>query len=173
MNWAYQSRWFYGGFERRPPQILPPEKDMEGMKLRIVELEDGKKVWFLPPLFGELPKELMEALIEVGARDITYLGTAGGLKTSSHVGDMLSPTKVLLADGSSRVLTQLTPVRNKTAEAAYIHVSTPNIETREWHAEVLARGADVTDVELGHVLDTFEKHKDVKKRVVLALSIKH
>lgn len=41
------------------------------------ELEDGRKVWFFMPLFGELAGDLMEAVLEHGARNVAVMSARG------------------------------------------------------------------------------------------------
>lgn len=138
--------------------------DLDGLAMHVMELENGKRIWFFPPLYGDLSKDIMEALIDFGAKDITYMGTIGAVNSKLRVGQMVSPTVRIAPDGTREKLDWLTP-SSGTIPSTYMRVSTPNIETARWAQDSVEKGVDTIEVELGYWLDEMKKHPDIKFRV--------
>lgn len=146
-----------------------PDHDLAGLSMHVMELENGKRVWFFPPLYGDLSKDLLDALLAHGARDITFVGTAGAIRAGFEVGEMVTPREHVRPDGSRASLDWLRPAPGATP-CTYMRVPTPNLETQRWADETRARGVDMIEVELGYWLDALEKRPDVGFRVQNVLS---
>lgn len=142
--------------------------DMSGLRMEVMTLKDGKKVWFFPPLYGDLSKDLLDALLEFGARKFNFVGTAGGVDPQLKVGQVLSPTYRLGEDGQREKLDWLIPAAPQGG--TYQRVVTPNLETESWARQADAQDIDLIEVELGHWLDATKDRKDVELRVQTVLS---
>ncbi|MBI5210665.1 MAG: hypothetical protein HY927_11900 [Elusimicrobia bacterium] len=151
---------------RRPP--ADGEHDLAGVRFHVLELAGGERVWVFPCLYGDLSRELLEALVEHGARNIVSMGTAGAVR-GRKVGDVLVPSEVLRADGRREKLDWLAPLPLPKG-GAYERVATPNIETRAWADEAARRGVDLVEVELEHALDLLRGRPDVSLRAALVVS---
>ncbi|MBI4424797.1 MAG: hypothetical protein HY554_13780 [Elusimicrobia bacterium] len=155
-------------FKRSP--LREDEHDLAHLMVQELFLENGKRVWLLHCMYGDLAKDLLEAVIEHGARNIAFLGTAGVLTADGRVLDILTPAHRVRADGSREPLDWLTPVAGARRAGGYLRVATPNIETEAWRRSSVKRGATVTEVELGYVLDIMRKHPEVRFRAGLVVS---
>ncbi len=85
-------------YDRRKRAASDGEHDMAGVRFHVLDLSSGKRVWIFPCLYGDLSRELLEALVEHGARNIVSMGTAGAI-SGRKVGDVLVPSEILRADG--------------------------------------------------------------------------
>ena len=155
-------------YDRRKRAPADGEHDMAGMRFHILELADGKRVWIFPCLYGDLSRELLEALVEHGARSIVSLGTAGAI-SGRKVGDVLVPSELLRADGRREKLDWLAPLPLPKG-GAYQRVTTPNIETEVWARDAARRGVDLIEVELEHALDLLRDRPDVRLGAALVVS---
>lgn len=154
---------------RKPDKGAAPENreqkhDLSGLSMHIMKLENGKNIWFLPPLYGDLSRDVMQALIEHGAKDITFMGTCGAVNPSYHVGQMVTPAERLRPDGSRERLDWLAPSPDATP-GTYMRVATPNLETVQWAHDTVEKGVDTIEVELGYWLDELRNHTDIKFHV--------
>ena len=108
-----------------------PSHDLDGLSMHTMELEDGRQVWFFPPLYGDLSRDLLDALVEHGARDITFVGTAGATRAGFEVGQIVTPREQVRDDGTRTPLDWLQPSPQATP-CTYMRVATPNLETQAW-----------------------------------------
>jgi uncharacterized protein len=161
----------FTGKRNAPAEAKPsaPAHDLDGLSMQVMTLENGKHVWFFPPLYGDLSRDVMEALVQHGAKDITFMGTAGAVNPSFKVGQIVSPTARIASDGKHEDLQWLAPSPGATP-CVYMRVATPNIETEKWGREVHEQGVDSIEVELGYWLDELRKHPDIKFRVQNVIS---
>ncbi|MDQ7826151.1 MAG: membrane protein insertion efficiency factor YidD [Candidatus Eremiobacteraeota bacterium] len=146
------------------PPGKEPAHDLSGLSVHVMELENGKHLWFLPPLYGDLSKDVMAALIEHGAKDITFMGTCGAVNPSYRVGQIATPVERLRPDGSRERLDWLAPSPGATP-GTYTRVATPNLETVQWARDTVKIGVDTVEVELGYWLDELKSHPEIKFRV--------
>lgn len=160
-------------FQRRGAPLVGETEatsDMSGMRMEIMQLRNGQKIWFLPPLYGDLSHDLLQALLEHGVKKLNFVGTAGGVDPSLQVGQVLSPTHRLREDGVKEPLDWLIPTEGKDAGGVYQRVDTPNRETQAWAQEKHAAGVDLIEVELDYWLEETRKRPDVELRVQTVLS---
>jgi hypothetical protein len=146
------------------------QSDMAGLRMEVMTLKDGKKVWFFPPLYGDLSKDLLDALLEHGAKKFNFVGTAGGVDPRLEVGQILSPTERLRDDGQREKLDWLIPTAGCHGGGTYQRVVTPNLETQAWAQRADAQDVDLVEVELGHWLDATKERPGVELRVQTVLS---
>lgn len=146
------------------------QSDMAGLKMEIMSLKDGKKIWFLPPLYGDLSLDLLDALLEHGCKKLNFVGTAGGVDPSLKVGQVVTPDVRLGPDGAAEKLDWLVPTAGCDSRGTYQRVVTPNEETRQWALQRDAAGVDLVEVELGHWLDRLRHRPDVQLRVQTVIS---
>jgi uncharacterized protein len=162
-------RFLSGTHSPAPAKPEISTHDLDGLSMQVMTLENGKHLWFFPPLYGDLSRDLAEALAEFGAPDITFMGTAGAVNPSFHVGQVVSPAKRVTDDGNTESLQWLAPSPGATP-CTYTRVATPNIETERWARETFDRGVDSIEVELGYWLDELAKHPGIRLRVQNVIS---
>ncbi len=146
------------------------QSDMSGLRMEILNLEDGRKIWFIPPLYGDLSKDLLEALLEHGVKKLNFVGTAGGIDPRLKVGQVLSPDQWVHADGQREPLNWLIPTAGAEGGGNYQRVATPNLETQAWAQAMDRKDVDLVEVELGHWLEVTRHRPDVELRVQTVLS---
>jgi hypothetical protein len=137
--------------------------DLEGLSMHVIELKDGRTMWFIPPLYGDLSKDMMEALVDGGARDIIFAGTTGSLTSQLKVGAVVSPVERIRPDGTKEKLDWLASSHGEPC--TYMRVPTPNVETEAWLSGSLDKGVDTIEVELGYWLDGMKKRPDIRFHV--------
>jgi hypothetical protein len=160
-------------FSRRGAPAAGPSSvrsDMAGFTMERMRLRDGRSIWFIPPLYGDLSKDLLDALLEFGVKKFNFVGTAGGVDPKLQVGQVLSPRQQLLPDGAREELDWLMPTRGAQAGGTYQRVTTPNLETRQWAEQKHAQDVDLVEVELGYWLEATRQRKDVELRVQTVIS---
>ncbi len=109
-----------------------PQNDISRRPMKALVLADGRKVWFFMPLFGELAGDLVEALLEHGARSFAVMSAAGSLDPESNLGDWFEPR-----------------------EGAHLTMPTSNTQTMAWVARMRARGVRTVDMEHAHIAAAF------------------
>jgi O-acetyl-ADP-ribose deacetylase (regulator of RNase III) len=109
--------------------------DISRRPMKIVELADGRKAWFFMPLFGELAGDLMEALLEHGARNVVVLSSAGSLDPKASLGDWFDPR-----------------------DGGHLTMPTSNTQTQAWVSAMTARGIKTVDMEHAHIAAAFAAH---------------
>ncbi len=124
-----------------------PENDITRRPMKVVTLADGRKVWFFMPLFGELAGDLMEALLEHGAKNVVVLSAAGSINPESKLGDWVDP-----AGGSHHTM------------------PTSNTQTDAWVEEARGRGIETVDMEYDHIKRAFAAHPSAKLTVSYVIS---
>jgi hypothetical protein len=142
--------------------------DISDRSMKVIEYQNGRRVWLFPPVYGEIARDLMEALAEHGARGVLFLGTAGAVQPRFSVGDWISPA--LVEAGSGRRAIGLEPIPGLEQAGTYLNVPTPNLETRRWLQRKTVQRADVVDVELGHVLPVLRAHPELHARAAFVIS---
>lgn len=158
---AYE-QW-YG--QQREKQKQNSGHDLDGLSVHAVGLENGRRVWFLPPIYGDLSRDMAQALTEYGVKDVTFLSTAGAVNPDLHVRDVVTPQVLRHEDGTTESLDWLKPLAGAREQGTYAHVRTPNLETRAWEQEQRSAGVDLIEVELPYWLEEMHKHPDVSFRV--------
>jgi len=144
--------------------------DMSGVKMEMMTLKDGRSIWFIPPLYGDLSRDLVDALLELGVKKLNFVGTAGGVDPALEVGQVLSPTVEVDGEGGRHSLDWLIPTEGADGGGSYQRVVTPNLETRRWAEQKHRQDVDLVEVELGHWLEATRHRKDVELRVQTVLS---
>lgn len=134
------------------------EPDINGRSLLVFELENGKKIWLMPPLYGDLASEFFEAAFTLNTK-VLFLGTAGGVQEDSRLGKWFQP--------SSRTTRNLKTV---PSVGRHLHVATANIETRDWARETAAKGVQLVDAEFTYAEQVAKKFPPVDFRAALVLS---
>ncbi|MFH1723028.1 MAG: hypothetical protein ABII00_00245 [Elusimicrobiota bacterium] len=157
-------------YDRKHAEPKLTQHDLDGLEMQVLEFENGKRLWLFNCMYGDLARDLMAALVEHGARNITFLGTAGALAPGHKVRDVVTPAHRIHPDGSREPLDRLTPIPGVRRAGGYLRVATPNVETEAWAEKALADGADFVEVELGHLLDELRRHPEVGFRAALAVS---
>jgi O-acetyl-ADP-ribose deacetylase (regulator of RNase III) len=109
--------------------------DISRRPMKIVELADGRKIWFFMPLFGELAGDLMEALLEHGASNVVVLSSAGSLDPKAKLGDWFDPR-----------------------EGGHHTMPTSNTQTLAWVDAMTARGVKTVDMEYDSIAAAFAAH---------------
>ncbi|MFH1620150.1 MAG: hypothetical protein ABIG11_09660 [bacterium] len=165
---AHHFMTMVANYDRRKRSPQDGEHDMAGVNMHVLELADGKRVWVFPCLYGDLSRELMEAIFEHGARNVVFMGTAGALK-GRKVGEAVVPSELLRSNGRREKLGWLAPTPLPKA-GVYQRVPTPNIETQSWAQDAIRRGVDLVEVELEHAIYLFRDRPDVRFRAVLVVS---
>lgn len=112
-----------------------PDNDISRRPMKVLELEDGRRIWFFMPLFGELAGDLMEALLEHGARNVAVMSAAGSLDPDSSVGDWFVPRA-----------------------GSHLTMPTSNTQTLAWAEAMRARGVRTVDMEHAHIERAFAAH---------------
>ncbi|UPT72429.1 MAG: hypothetical protein M0D55_10575 [Elusimicrobiota bacterium] len=59
--------------------------------MKVITLSDGRKIWFFMPLFGELAGDLMEAVLEHGAKNVLVTSAAGSIDPDLTLGTWFDP----------------------------------------------------------------------------------
>ncbi|MCA9778437.1 MAG: hypothetical protein KC800_17035 [Candidatus Eremiobacteraeota bacterium] len=160
-------------FSRRgAPVVGETEKssDMAGLKMEVMKLQNGQSVWFLPPLYGDLSRDLLDALLEHGVKKLNFVGTCGGVDPNLKVRQVTTPHTWVHDNGERESLDWLTPHSGHDLQVSYGRVSTPNVETQRWAQDMDARDVDVIEVELGHWFKVLEDRPDVEFRVQTVVS---
>ncbi len=141
-----------------------PGADVRGLPMTIVTLSDGRKVWIFKALYGRLAGDLMEALLEHGARRVTALGAAGALGAESRVGDWYTPA-TLESRGRRVDLSFIKEVPGIPRVGVQLHVATPNGGTKAWLEAASKSGVGFVDSELESINGAFAKHPGAELRL--------
>lgn len=160
-------------FSRRGAPVVgetEESSDMANVKMEVMKLRNGQNVWFLPPLYGDLSRDLLDALLEHGVKKLNFVGTCGGVDPSLQVRQVTTPHTWVHPDGERESLDWLTPHSGHDLQVSYSRVSTPNIETQKWAKDMDAKDVDVIEVELGHWFKVLEDRPDVEFRVQTVVS---
>lgn len=144
--------------------------DLDGMSMQVLELADGRKVWFLHCLFGDLVKDLVGAAADHGAKNISYIGAAGSLEDHGRMGEVLIPEFHRKPDGSQERLARLPDIPGVPRRGVYLRVPTPNVGTRAWTAAARASGVGLIESELAYVLEELKDRPDVRLQAALVIS---
>lgn len=148
---------------RGAPQVSDEAsgRDTDGLKMEVMRLKNGQTVWFLPPLYGDLSRDVLDALLEHGVKKLHFVGTAGALNPAYRVGDVVSLGQQLDASGQLQKV-ELPSVPADRQNATYMRIDTPNRETRQWAQDASRQGVDLIEVELGYWLEELKRHPDVR-----------
>ena len=136
-------------------------RDTDGLKMEVMRLKNDQTVWFLPPLYGDLSRDLLGALLEHGVDKLHFVGTAGALNPAYHVGDVVALRQQLDSQGQLTEV-KLPEVPADRQDATYMRIDTPNRETRQWAESASRQGVDLIEVELGYWLEELKKHPEVR-----------
>jgi hypothetical protein len=109
--------------------------DISRRPMKIIELADGRRLWFFMPLFGELAGDLMKALLEHGASNVVVLSSAGSLDPAANLGDWFDPR-----------------------EGGHHTMPTSNTQTLAWVDAMTASGIRTVDMEYGSIAAAFAAH---------------
>lgn len=115
----------------------PQANDISRRPMKAVTLADGRTVWFFMPLFGELAGDLMEAVLEYGAKNVLVTSAAGAMDGSMRLGQWFDPR-----------------------EGGHVSMLTSNTQTQAWLAEQSEKGNRTVDMEYGPILKAFAAHPD-------------
>ena len=126
---------FGKGFNKTPDA----RNDISRRPMKVVELEDGRRIWFFMPLFGELAGDLMEAVLEHGAKNVAVMSAAGSLDPTSNLGDWFQPR-----------------------EGSHLTMATSNTQTQAWVEEMTRRGVRTVDMEHAHIAAAAAAHPDAR-----------
>jgi hypothetical protein len=143
--------------------------DLDGLDMQVLELADGRRIWFLHCMFGDLARDLVGAAADIGAKNITFIGSAGSLDPKTRFGSVVTPAARLRADGVKEDL-DLPEIPGIPRAGVYRRVPTPNVGTRAWTRKARAEGVDLVESELGRVLDELRARPGVRLRVALVIS---
>lgn len=121
--------------------------DISLRPMRVVTLSSGKTIWLVSPLYGEMVKDMISALAEFGAKNVLFLGTAGGIDPALKVGDWINPKEV-----------------------AHVHVETPNFENTIWLQEQNHKKNQIVDVEYTHARTEARKYPQLNFESQLLIS---
>ncbi|MBI3557129.1 MAG: hypothetical protein HY074_12770 [Deltaproteobacteria bacterium] len=144
------------------------KSDLDGMTMQVLELADGRRVWFLHCMFGDLARDLVGAVADHGVKNVTFIGSAGSLDPGIPFGSMITPA-VYRHDGTDEPL-NLPAIPGIPNRGLYQKVPTPNVGTQTWTAQTRASGVDVVESELGHVVEEMRLHPGVRLQVALVIS---
>ncbi|MEW6280788.1 MAG: hypothetical protein AB1758_19390 [Candidatus Eremiobacterota bacterium] len=145
-------------------------RDLSGLKMEVMKLASGQTVWFVPPLYGDLTRDVVDALVEHGAPVVHFLGTCGAPNPELRVGDIVTPSTLVTPDGKRESLSWLAPTKGARPGATCMRVSTPNIETRQWAEQAARDGVDFIEVELAYWLEALKNRPDIRFRVQAVVS---
>ncbi len=157
-------------YERKHAAPALGQHDLDGLEMQALEFVGGKKLWLFNCMYGDLSKDLIEALLELGVTRITYMGTAGAVNPGFRVRDVVAPKSLLRADGSREELDWILPLPSVARGIVYQRVSTPNVETDSWLEKAKGSGVDLIEVELEHLLDCLRRHPEVAFSAALVVS---
>lgn len=124
-----------------------PQNDISRRPMKFVTLEDGRKVWFFMPLFGELAGDLMEAVLEHGAKQVVVLSAAGSIDPDAKLGDWVDP-----------------------AAGGHLTMPTSNTQTLQWVTDAQAAGIRSVDMEYDHIAKAFAAHPAATLTVAYVIS---
>ncbi len=167
------ARHLYSLFRNRgaPKERDDPSKsDMDGLSLYRLHLQNGEQVWFLPPLYGDLSRDVVKALKAHQVPNILFLGTAGALSGEYQVGDIVSPSHSLGPDRKRRSLDWTKKLEGAKQGGTHLRVSTPCVETRQWAEDCLESGVDLVEVELSYWLEELRDHPQIQFSAVTMIS---
>jgi hypothetical protein len=145
------------------------KSDLEGMNMQVLELADGRRVWFLHCMFGDLASDLIGAVADHGAKNITFIGSAGSLDPNVRFGSFVIPSVLRRANGKEEPL-KLPAIPGISLGGQYLRVPTPNVGTQEWTQRTRASGIDFVESELEHVVDEVNRHPGVNFKAALVIS---
>ncbi|MBI3553352.1 MAG: hypothetical protein HY077_12730 [Elusimicrobia bacterium] len=144
--------------------------DLDGMSMQVVELKDGRRIWFLHCMFGDLARDLVGAAVDHGAKNISFIGSAGSLEGAARMGEVVVPAKYRRADGSEEILDRLPDIPGIARRGTYLRVPTPNVGTKAWTSAARKKGVDLIESELGYVLDELKLRPEVRLQVALVIA---
>ncbi len=113
----------------------PQENDISRRPMKVITLADGRKMWFFMPLFGELAGDLMEAVLEHGAKNVLVTSAAGSIDPQLPLGTWFDPR-----------------------EGRHLSMPTSNAQTLQWAEDEFAKGTRTVDMEYGPIMAAFSKH---------------
>lgn len=120
-----------------------------------VELENGKRYWFAPNLYGSMAKDFFEASQDMDSKFV-YLGTAGATNSSLKVGDKVTPRKFTDSLGTTQNAPWVQSLPGVTRSSVHQSVPTFLIETKAWLENKQKEGVGTVDVEFDHARLAFE-----------------
>jgi hypothetical protein len=138
--------------------------------MQVLELADGRRVWFLHCLFGDLARDLVGAAVDHGAKNVAFIGSAGSLEPGARVGEVVIPESYRRADGRVEALDRLPSIPGVARRGTYLRVPTPNVGTKAWVKAARASGVDLIESELGHILDELGGRPEVRLQVALVIA---
>ena len=143
--------------------------DLDGMTLKIIELNNGKRIWVLNNLYGDIIFDLVASLEKLSIPIMVYTGTAGATSADFKVGELVSPVADL-SGGTEEGLGWLAKLPSVTNKGSYKHVSTPNLENRNWLYRTIEQKVDIVEVELKYLFSILKRRPDIKTYVALLIS---
>ncbi|MBI5246306.1 MAG: hypothetical protein HY923_03940 [Elusimicrobia bacterium] len=125
----------------------PQDNDISRRPMKAVILADGRTVWFFMPLFGELAGDLMEAVLEYGAKNVLVTSAAGAMDENMPLGTWFDPR-----------------------EGGHVSMATSNTQTQAWLARQQAAGNRTVDMEYGPIMKAFAAHPDAALKLAYFVS---
>ena len=144
--------------------------DLDGMSMQVLELADGRRIWFLHCMFGDLARDLVGAAVDHGAKNVAFIGSAGSLEATARMGEVVTPAAYRRADGTVESLDRLPVIPGVPRRGTYERIATPNLGTKAWAAAARARGTDLIESELGYILDELKDRPDVRLQAALVIA---
>lgn len=161
---------FLEAYQARHLPVSRHSHDFDGNVLQVIRLKNGKTIWFINCMYGDISKDLGVALAKHGAQKILFLGTAGALDSSFAVGDLTIPTTVRHENGQRSSMSNFNKIKSVQKRGVYQRVSTPNIETQEWLQQSLKNGVELVEVELDYWSDVIKDYPKMSVTPVIIVS---
>lgn len=144
--------------------------DLDGMNMQVLGLADGRKVWFLHCMFGDLARDLVGAVADHGAKNIAFIGSAGSLDADGRMGEVVIPAVLRRPDGSEEALDFLPVIPGVPRRGVYARVPTPNVGTKAWADATRAAGVNLIESELALVLGELRGRPGVRVQASLVVT---
>lgn len=125
----------------------PQENDISRRPMKVITLADGRRIWFFMPLFGELAGDLMEAVLEHGAKKVLVTSAAGSLDPAMRLGTWFDPR-----------------------DGGHLSMPTSNTQTLRWAEDAYRKGGRTVDMEYGPILAAFAKRPDAALKMAYFVS---
>lgn len=139
-----------------------------------IKTQDGKikRFRFISNVWGNEVTPVAQALANTGHTNITYIGTAGGIKDESlKVGDLISPINVELQSGKTIDLPPPTfSPRGLKRQGELTQVASLLDESESWLEQQIKNSKTLVEMEVGYVAEVVDKNPKMKLNVFLLVS---
>lgn len=131
-----------------------------------------KRLRFISNVWGNEVSPIAQALANTGHTNLTYIGTAGGIKDPTlKVGDLISPTNVELQSGKNIDLPppSFNPEGLKR-QGKLTQVASLLDESEHWLENQVSNARTLVEMEVGYIAEVVDQNPKMKLNVFLLVS---